>query len=112
MERIESERERREKELKEAAEKENERIEAEKREIERKTAEKLHEEWKKLEALKDAELESLQVPSSLPSNILDIHGNPLKLTDTRRNTLAEGLGWFSSWDRDSEKEREKTRGRR
>ena len=107
-ERIEKERERREKELKEATEKENVRIEAERREIERKTAEMLHEEWKKAEAMKDKELESVQVPPLLASNILDIHGNPLKLSDTRRNTLAEGLGWFSSWDRDSDKKKEKT----
>merc|ERR1711872_11844 len=105
-ERIVSERERMEKEFRDAEEKEKERKEAEKREIERKNAERLHNEWKKEEALKDAELASLTIPLK-QSNILDIHGNPLKLSDTRRNTLAEGLGWFSSWDRDSNKESEK-----
>ena len=111
-ERIDREKERMEAELREAELKERERLEAEKREIERKEAERLHEEWKKAEALKDQELDLLSIPDLnplFPSQLLDIHGNPLKLSGSRRNTLAECLGWLTSWDTDSDGESQDTK---
>merc|ERR1719153_593031 len=79
--------------LKEKQRKEDERLEAEKRAIERMEAERL-----------ERELES-SLSDFDPKIVLDVHGNPIKLSDTRRNALAEGMCWLSSYDRDEDQDR-------
>merc|ERR1719357_1466800 len=76
--------------LKEKQRKEDERLEAEKRAIERMEAEKIERELES--SLSDVDLKV----------VLDVHGNPIKLSDMRRNALAEEMCWLSSYDRDED----------
>ena len=82
-----------EEELKEKQRKEDERLDAERRAIERMEAER-----------KERELEA-SLSDVDPKTMLDIHGNPIQLSDTRRNTLAEGMGWLSTYDRNEDRDR-------